>query len=223
MLRCFSCNKVFKDRQALSNHIKTHLDNSDDDLPLSDQQICRIFLIETTRILNEKNIFERQTIPEKMETTCKRAHFEQNLNIGQENVAFDVKGASNVDESIERQDIDILSSSCTSESQGNNLSDEEYAASDLSDMTEVNANDCAEYNALLTEIPIDFEDVYQEFLSEKYAEFMHMLTRFHVQDPLANVFIKFFNKYSNHNDHPLSLTSQARRAFIENLNLLNFG
>ncbi|CAG8757916.1 1942_t:CDS:2, partial [Funneliformis caledonium] len=111
--------KVFKDRQALGNHIKTHLDDSNDDLPLLDQPIRRIFLIETTRILNEKNIFERQTMPERMETT-----------------SFDV------DKSIEEQDIDILSSNCTSEPQGSDPSDEEYTASDLSDMTEVNADDC---------------------------------------------------------------------------------
>ncbi|CAG8597690.1 17252_t:CDS:2 [Funneliformis caledonium] len=102
------------------------------------------------------------------------------------------------------------------------LSDEEYAASDLLDMTEVNADDCAEYNALLTRIPIDSKDMYQEFPLEEYAEFMHMLTRFYIQDPLANAFIKFFNKYSNRNDYPLPSTSQARRAFIENLNLSNF-
>ncbi|CAG8748261.1 9205_t:CDS:1, partial [Funneliformis caledonium] len=99
---------------------------------------------------------------------------------------------------------------CTSESQSSDSSDEvneEYAASDLSDMTEVNADDCAEYNALLTKIPSDPEDVYQEFPSEEYAKFMHMLTRFYVQDPLANAFIKFFNKYSSRNDHPLPSTS----------------
>ncbi|CAG8743433.1 15510_t:CDS:2, partial [Funneliformis caledonium] len=101
-------------------------------------------------------------------------------------------------------------------------SDEEYAASNLSDMTEVNADDCAKYNTLLIRIPIDSEDVYQEFSSEEYAEFMHMLTQFHIQDPLTNAFIKFFNKYSNHNDHPLPSTLQAVLVFIENLNLPNF-
>ncbi|CAG8697629.1 12597_t:CDS:2, partial [Funneliformis caledonium] len=161
-------------------------------------------------------------MPERMEITCKGACIEQNLNIGQENVTFDVKEASDIDESIEGQDINILSFSCTSEPQGSDPSDKEYAASDLSDMTEVNADDYAEYNALLTEIPIDLKDIYQEFPSEEYAEFMHMLTQFYVQDPLANVFIKFFNKYSNHNDHPLLSTSQTRRTFIENLNLSNF-
>ncbi|CAG8728698.1 7331_t:CDS:1, partial [Funneliformis caledonium] len=111
-------------------------------------------------------IFERQTIPERMKTTCKRTHFEQNPNIDQENVTFDVKGASDIDESIKGQDIDILFSSYTSESQSSNSSDEaneEYAASDLSDMMEVNADDCVEYNALLTRIPSDPEDVIKNF------------------------------------------------------------
>ncbi|CAG8836726.1 10870_t:CDS:1, partial [Cetraspora pellucida] len=67
------------------------------------------------------------------------------------------------------------------------------------------------------------EDIYQEFLSEEYAEFMHLITRFHVQDPLANAFIRFFNKYSNRDDHLLPSTLQSGWAFIEDLNLPNFG
>src|ERR1700733_3901064 len=39
MPNCCYCNKVFKDRQALGSHIKTHLDDSDED---SSQPIQRI-------------------------------------------------------------------------------------------------------------------------------------------------------------------------------------
>ncbi|CAB4401548.1 unnamed protein product [Rhizophagus irregularis] len=44
-----------------------------------------------------------------------------------------------------------------------------------------------------------------------------------VQDPLANAIIRFFNKYSKHNDKPLPSTSQAGQVFMENLQLPNFG
>ena len=50
---------------------------------------------------------------------------------------------------------------------------------------------------------------------------MHIITKFHVQDSLANAFIKFFNKYSNRKDKPLPSTSQVGQTFIENLQVLN--
>src|SRR5687767_5956420 len=90
-------------------------------------------------------------------------------------------------------------------------------------MTDVDANEYVEYNDLFAGTPTDAGDIYQEFLSEEYMEFMHMITRFHVQDPLANAFIRFFNKYSNRDDRPLPPTSQTGRAFIENLKPPNFG
>jgi hypothetical protein len=68
----------------------------------------------------------------------------------------------------------------------------------------------------------DSEDIFQEFSLKKYTEFMNIVTWFHVQDPLANLFIKFFNKYSKHDDQLLLLTSQSEWAFIENLKLSNF-
>src|SRR5439155_15196173 len=55
------------------------------------------------------------------------------------------------------------------------------------------------------------------------AEFMHMMTKFNVQNPLANSFIQFFNKYSNRDDNPLPSTLQFGREFMENLQLPNFG
>ncbi|KAF0512880.1 zn-finger domain-containing protein [Gigaspora margarita] len=87
----------------------------------------------------------------------------------------------------------------------------------------VDINEYAEYDNLYAGKPRDLEDINQEFLSEEYAKFMHIITWFHVQDPLANAFIQFFNKYSNCNNHLLPSISQGGWAFIEDLNLLYFG
>ncbi|CAG8831657.1 3854_t:CDS:2, partial [Gigaspora margarita] len=81
--------------------------------------------------------------------------------------------------------------------------------SDLSDISKVDTNECIEYNDLLSDKPKDFENIFQEFLSKEYAEFMNIIMQFYVQDTFANAFIKFFNKYSNHNDCPLLSTSKA--------------
>jgi len=102
------------------------------------------------------------------------------------------------------------------------MSDEKDITSDLSDMTDIDANECIEYNNLFTGMLTDAEDIYQEFLSEEYMEFMHMIIRFRVQDPLTNTFIRFFNRYLNQDNHPLLLTLQTGQAFIENLKLSNF-
>ncbi|CAB5391216.1 unnamed protein product [Rhizophagus irregularis] len=59
----------------------------------------------------------------------------------------------------------------------------------------------------ILEISDDPKNIQQEFPSEEYAEFMHMITH---TDSLAN-------KYSNRNDKPLPSTSQAGRIFVENL------
>ncbi|CAG8700822.1 17256_t:CDS:2, partial [Funneliformis caledonium] len=71
-------------------------------------------------------------------------------------------------------------------------------------------------------ISSDPEDIYQKFSSEEYAELMYLITQFHVQDPLVNAFIQFFNKYLKRDDYPLSSTSQVRRVFMEYLQFPNF-
>ena len=73
-----SCNKNFKNRQALGNHMKTHLDDSDDELPLLGQI--------TNQFLHEQNV----------EKTCKRIHIEDN---NQERNVLDINNKS-----IEKQD-----------------------------------------------------------------------------------------------------------------------
>ncbi|CAB4435548.1 unnamed protein product [Rhizophagus irregularis] len=89
------------------------------------------------------------------------------------------------------------------------LCDEESVASELSYIIDVDANEYDKYNALFNEIRYDPEDIYQEFPSEEYVEFMNIVIRFHVQDSLANAFIRFFDKYSNRNNQPLPSTSQS--------------
>src|SRR5436853_231851 len=145
MPKCYYCERVFKDQQAMGSHIKTHLDDSDDDVP---NQITH---------------------------------------------------------------------------KSNKSSDDESVVSYLSYITDVDANEYNEDDALFTGIPNNPNNMYQEFPSEEYAEFMLMMTKFRVQNSLANAFIRFFNKYSNRNDNSLPSTLQAGREFMENLELPNFG
>ncbi|EXX52080.1 hypothetical protein RirG_256160 [Rhizophagus irregularis DAOM 197198w] len=185
MPTCTYCNKVFKDRQGLGNHIRTHLDDSDKDIPLTNQSFH-----DTSIQIHNPNIFT--------EETNVTIHVERNIHVErrsndnqQEEITFDADG--------DAQNINISSSA---ESQSD---DEEVANfSDNESMTE-------------SEISDDPENIQQEFPSKEYAEFMHMITQFRMQDSLANAFIKFFNKYSNRNDKPLPSTSQAGRIFVENL------
>ncbi|CAB5364323.1 unnamed protein product [Rhizophagus irregularis] len=79
----------------------------------------------------------------------------------------------NLDESSIEQDLNTIFYSDDSDSQS---SDEESVASELSYTTEVDANEYDEYNALFNEIRHDSEDIYQEFPSEEYAEFMNIVT-----------------------------------------------
>ncbi|GES99535.1 hypothetical protein RCL_jg15032.t1 [Rhizophagus clarus] len=90
-------------------------------------------------------------------------------------------------------------------------SEEESVTSDNSELlfiTNVNADDYKEYSALFTGISNNPNNVYQKFLSKEFAEFMHIIINFHIQDPLANAFIQFFNKYLNQNNKLLPSTAQ---------------
>ncbi|GES89528.1 hypothetical protein GLOIN_2v1487802 [Rhizophagus clarus] len=100
-------------------------------------------------------------------------------------------------------------------------SDEDSVISKLSYETNVDINEYDEYNALYSGVLNGPKDIYQEFPFKEYAEFMHIITKFHVQDSLANVFIKFFNKYSNRKDKSLPSTSQVGQTFIKNLQVPN--
>ncbi|CAB4391466.1 unnamed protein product [Rhizophagus irregularis] len=160
MPKCSSCNRVFKDRQALGNHIKTHLNDSDDDLSLSIQPIQRISQNTV------KPIKQVQNMNKRIKEDCSKrvqVRVEQDLT----NIFM------NLDESSIEQDLNTIFYSDDSDSQS---SDEESVASELSYTTEVDANEYDEYNALFNEIRHDSEDIYQEFPSEEYAEFMNIVT-----------------------------------------------
>jgi hypothetical protein len=217
MPTCTYCNKVFKDRQALGNHIRTHLDDSDEDIPLTNQSFH-----DTSIQIHNPNIFT--------EETNVTIHVERNIHVErrsndnqQEEITFDADGDAqniNISSSAESQsDDEEVANFSDNESmtESSDASDEDSVTSDLSHITNVDANEYTEYDALFSEISDDPENIQQEFPSEEYAEFMHMITQFRVQDSLANAFIKFFNKYSNRNDKPLPSTSQAGRIFVENL------
>ncbi|CAG8625728.1 6018_t:CDS:1 [Racocetra persica] len=217
MPKCYSCNKVFKSWQDLGNHIKKYLENNEDELSLPNQQICKNSpkLVEIiSGILNNQNILKKQNMPKKTEINNKRINLEQNLNNSQEDIDESIKeqiysipffsctrDIQNCDEFIEKQDIEFFD--YASDSQSSNSSVGDNAVSDLSDITDVDTNKYAKDNDLFARKPKDLKDVYKEFLSKKYAEFMHIVIQFHIQNSLANVFIRFFNKYSSCNDQLL--------------------
>jgi len=224
MLTCSYCNKNFKDRQALGNHIRKHQYDSDNDLPSQNQLVYQdpINLIDTTtqnlcdstnkkikvdyKINVEENLINDQrslsivrSLVSDIESTKESLIFDENF------------AASDEERFISTSDEELI------------VSDDEPVASDLSYRIDINVEKYVEYDAMFNEIPSDFSDIFQEFPSEEYAEFMYMVTRFCVQDPLANAIIRFFNKYSKRNDKPLPSISQAGWVFIENLQLPNFG
>jgi len=60
MPNCTYCNKAFKDWQALGNHLKTHLNNSDDeDLSLPSNQS---YHNTTTQIIHNSNMSTKTNV-----------------------------------------------------------------------------------------------------------------------------------------------------------------
>src|SRR5436190_21083026 len=196
MPKCSDCNKDFKDRQALGNHIKTHLYDSDED---SQDPI--------DTILHNQNEFNKRVRDISKEIACKRIHFEQQLNDGQQmfdeeiNDSFFIKSQRNSsdDELMDEESLSseefvlsdddefIVSSdeeSMASDNEFLESGDEGSVSSDLSYITNVNVNEYTKYDALYSEIPSNHENLYQEFPSKEYAEFMHMITQFRIQDSL---------------------------------------
>jgi hypothetical protein len=243
MPKCSYCNKIFNDRQALGNHIKTHLDDSDDE---DSQDLINM----TFQNLNQNEFKEADVIckralsddvlSKETDMMCKRVHIEQKSNDNQQERINEfvvnspgefIEDSSDgfIEDSsdgfIEDSSDGFIEDSSDDEHDEHvaNSSDEESVTSDLSYITNVDANKYTKYNALFNGVPSNPEDIRQEFPSEEYAEFMYIITRFHVQDSLANMFIQFFNKYSNRDDKPLPSTSQNGRTFMENLQLPNFG
>ncbi|CAG8616732.1 36734_t:CDS:2, partial [Racocetra persica] len=200
---------IKKSWQDLDNYMKKHLENSEDESPLPNQQICKNLpkLVKIIfEILNNQNMLEKQNMPKKTEINNKRIHLKQNLNNSQEDIDESIKeqiysipffsctrDVQSYDEFIEKQDIEFFD--YASDSQSNNSFVKNNAVSNLSDITDVDTNKYAKDNNLFAKKPKDLKDVYKEFLSKEYAEFMHIL---------------------------LPSTSQTGWAYIEDLNLQNF-
>ncbi|CAG8649390.1 2571_t:CDS:2 [Cetraspora pellucida] len=206
MPKCLYCKKVFINRQALGNHVKKHLDDSDEDLSLPNKAIHTNLVEITNRVLNNQNKLERQNLSVKKDMNYKQHCFKYNLDNSLEEINsndvefFDYNDfqSNTSDGSIEEQVIELFDQSDSqsndhSDSQSNDHSDSQSntsdVQSDLSDITDVDFNEYAEYDDLYSGKSKGPEDIYQEFLSEEYAEFMHLITWFYVQDPLANAFI----------------------------------
>ncbi|CAG8592262.1 26300_t:CDS:2 [Dentiscutata erythropus] len=131
------------------------------------------------------------------------SNIRQNLDVP----LFNYKSVnSNYNKSTEGQDVEFFS--FEDDSQGSNQFDDESVTSDLSDTTNVDANKYIESNDLFSEKPKD-PKIYIKNSRQKNS--------------LANMFIRFFNRYSKCTDYPLLITLQTGRAFIENLKLPNFG
>ncbi|CAG8698078.1 12124_t:CDS:2 [Gigaspora margarita] len=213
MTKCSSCNKIFKDCQSLGSHMK-NLYDSDDDSSLPNQLIHETSqnLAEITTFLNKQNESKRQKISKKTEVCHKRIHFEYDIDNNQDmeifivnepdkrqnldEPLFNYKGTQSYNESTE-QNIELFS--YASDSQSSNTSDDEDTMSDLFDATNIDDNKYVE------DIHLFLEN--QKILKILTCKCVH----------------KFFNKYSNCNNHPLLSTLQAGRVFIENLKLSSFG
>ncbi|CAG8641417.1 11183_t:CDS:2, partial [Cetraspora pellucida] len=92
---------------------------------------------------------------------------QQNLSISSFNCISDIQNFESIEE---QDDVGFFDHSDHSDSQSN-TSDKQ---SDLSDITNVDISEYAEYDDLHAGKPKEPEDIYQEFPSEEYAEFMHI-------------------------------------------------
>ena len=229
MPKCSYCNKFFNDRQALGNHTRKHMYDSDEDLPLSNQsdhrdiQNLRDYDCRDQLPTNKKiklDICIEQNLINNQENSIDIQHFdihslsnERSIEFNEEFVVSDEESQESADEeSTDEESADGESAdeeSADGESANGESAGEESVTSDLSYITDIDINENVEYDAIFNGIPHNPEDIRQEFPSEEYAEFMYMITRFRAQDSLANAFIQFFNKYSKCKDKPLPSTSQA--------------
>ncbi|RIB26737.1 hypothetical protein C2G38_2029966 [Gigaspora rosea] len=194
--------------------------DSNEDLVLPNQAVHTNLVEITNRVLNDQNKLEEQNLV-RTDTNYIEHSLNNSLNEDLEFVDYSDIQNNISDESTEEQDVELFDHSNYSDSQSN-TSDRSDRQSDLSDITNIDINEYAKYDNLYAGKPRDLEDINQEFPLKEYAEFMHIVMRFCVQNPLANAFIRFFNKYSNFDDHLLPSTSQDGRAFIEDLNLPYF-
>jgi hypothetical protein len=208
------CSKIFKDRQALGNHIKTHLDDSDDDVPnqsnptdtttrdlpnkkikldhcidLTNDPEVQHLDIHMTGISNFSPSNEKSAasnMEESKEVFDKEVDDEEVDDDESDEEEFDEEEFDDDEFDDDEFDDEFLASDAESvvapdEASESPESDEESVTSNLSYTTNVDANECIEYDALHNQIPRDAENIHQEFPSEEYAEFMYMITQFHIE------------------------------------------
>ncbi|CAG8755520.1 22012_t:CDS:2 [Cetraspora pellucida] len=136
MPKCFSCNKTFKDWQALGNYIRKHQDNSNDDLPSPSQTKFQILSKKTSKVFNNRSISREQNVLEKMEDKTLTFHFSTIQTLLKAMNLFDTSNSHS------------------------NIFNNEFAISDLSDMTNTDVNEFTEYNNLIARKPKGSEDIY---------------------------------------------------------------
>ncbi|CAG8798331.1 12994_t:CDS:2 [Cetraspora pellucida] len=163
MPKCLYFKKVFINQQALGNHVKKHLDNSDEDLSFLNKVIHTNLVEITNRILIDQNKLERQNLSVKKDINYKQHCFKYNL-----------------DNSLKEINSNVIELFDQSDSQSNNHSDSQSNISDIQldllDITDVDFNEYTKYDDLYSGKSKGPEDIYQEFSSEEYAEFMHLIT-----------------------------------------------
>ncbi|CAG8549712.1 8705_t:CDS:2 [Dentiscutata erythropus] len=198
MPNCPYCSKILMSRQALGNHIKKHLDDSDEDFSLPNQAAQTSLGKITNKVLNNQTKFKRQNFSEETETNYKKICFEHNLSNSLEEVNF------NVDESIKKQNPSVSSfnyindtqyykssekqdakffdnsnsQSNTSDEQSDLYDSQSNTSDDSRNITNVDINEFAEYDNLLAGKTKEPEDIYQRFPSKEYAEFMNIVSQF---------------------------------------------
>ena len=77
MPKCSYCSKIFNDRQALGNHIRIHLDDSDDE-DSQDPDITLQILHNQNKYKETNVIYKRvyDTVSKETDMTRKRVHVE---------------------------------------------------------------------------------------------------------------------------------------------------
>ncbi|CAG8722711.1 5237_t:CDS:2 [Cetraspora pellucida] len=103
MPKCLYYKKVFINQQALGNHIKKHLDDSNEDLSLPNKVIHTNLVEITNRVLNDQNKLESQNLFVKKDMNYKQHCFKYNLDNSLGEINF------NVNSFVENQNPSILS------------------------------------------------------------------------------------------------------------------
>ena len=163
MPKCSYCNKFFDDRQALGNHTRKHMYDSDEDLPLSNQSDhrdiqnlrdhdCRDQLPTNKKI--KLDICIEQNLINNQENSIDIQHFdiyslsnERSIEFNEEFVVSDEESQESADEESTDEE------SADGESANGESAGEESVTSDLSYITDIDINENVEYDAIFNGIP----------------------------------------------------------------------